>query len=77
MDISDLKIGNIKDNSYLQENEINTEVKAVLYYGKIYWILITNNPKGTFRFDNGYSSEYTDSLEYAILLLNKFIIDNN
>lgn len=77
MNISDLKIGTIKDNSYLQENEINSEVKAVLYYDKNYWILITNNQKGTFRFDNGYYSEYTDSLEYAILLLNKFIIDNN
>lgn len=77
MEISDLKIGTIQDNSYLQENEENSEVKAVLYYDEIYWILITNNPKGIFRVDDGYNSEYTNDLQNAVLILTKFVIENN
>ena len=77
MEISDLKIGTIQDNSYLQENEENGEVKAVLFYNEIYWILITNNPKGIFRIDDGYNSEYTNDLQNAVLILTKFIIENN
>ena len=77
MKISDLKIGTIQDNSYLQENEENSEVKAVLYYDEIYWILITNNPKGIFRVDDGYNSEYTNYLQNAVLILTKFVIENN
>lgn len=77
MEISDLKIGTIQDNSYLKENEEKGEVKAVLFYNEIYWILITNNPKGIFRIDDGYNSEYTNDLQNAILILTKFVIENN
>lgn len=76
MEIADLKIGRVEENAYLKENH-SDEVLAVLYFQEIYWILITNNSKGVFCFNDGLEDYFTNNLEDAFLKLSQFYIQNN
>ena len=78
MEINDLIVGTLtdiyEDNEQFLEDK---EIELVLFYNEIYWIFITSNPNGIFRFDDGYNKHYSNSLQDSVNILNKFIIDNN
>jgi hypothetical protein len=72
-----IKIGKVTDNSYLTENHLDeTEIKAVIFIENDYWIFITDNPKGIFRFDDGYNTNYTNDYQDAMLMLHQFQLEN-
>jgi hypothetical protein len=70
---ADLKFKLVKEIDGLEQGEdVEEEVRGGLIFEQ-YWLLITNNPKGVYRVDDGWNSTYTNSITEAIELLNKFI----